>query len=102
MTYVAPMPAAAKHTVLHGVTWDDYENLLAEIGDGSTRVTFLDGSMEIISPLPEPTSALFPFLPLDEFVKFVHRLLEEETNSVMRDFRKWVRMLKRKGRGTKS
>ncbi len=43
----------ATHTVLHGVDWDDYEKLLEEIGDGTTRVSYLDGSMEIMSPLPE-------------------------------------------------
>jgi len=32
--------------------WDDYERVLDEIGDENTRVTFLDGSMEIMSPLP--------------------------------------------------
>ena len=41
------------HVLLHGVSWDDYERVLDEIGDGKTRVTYCDGSMEIMSPPPE-------------------------------------------------
>jgi Uma2 family endonuclease len=57
MTSLAHLPSLDEHTVLHGVTWDDYERVLKEIGNGSTRVTFCDGSMEIMSPLPEHENA---------------------------------------------
>ncbi len=50
---LASLPTVAEHAVLRGVSWDDYEKILSEIGAGPTRVTFLDGSMEIMSPLPE-------------------------------------------------
>jgi Uma2 family endonuclease len=208
---LAQLPSFTQHVVLHGVTWEDYEKILSEIGDGSARVTFLDGSMEIMSPLPEhedektiiarlveeltvevglpnrgfgsttfrrkdrrgglepdecfyihnesrvrgmkrfdpkkypppdlaieidvtnrsipkepvyarlgvpeiwryngrslvvlllakdgtyaqaPGSALFPFLPIDQFVPFIHRMVAEEPNSVIREFRMWARSLK--------
>lgn len=42
-----------QHLVLHDVTWQYYEHTLEQIGDGRARVTFLDGSIEIMSPLPE-------------------------------------------------
>jgi Uma2 family endonuclease len=62
----APAPAAStmpgasavplaeqQHIVLHDVSWDFYERLLEEIGDRPTRVTFDEGSIEIMSPLPK-------------------------------------------------
>lgn len=39
--------------MLHDVSWELYEHLLAEIGDRPIRVTFDDGSLEIMSPLPK-------------------------------------------------
>jgi Uma2 family endonuclease len=42
-----------QHIVLHDVSWDFYERVLAEVGDQPIRVTFSDGSIEIMSPLPE-------------------------------------------------
>jgi Uma2 family endonuclease len=207
------LPTLTGHTVFHGVSWEDYERVLEKIGDGHTRVTFLDESMEIMSPLhkhespaeaigvllgdlsfefdlplrgfgsptyryqerkaglepdrcyyiqneekvrgmerfdpkvypapdlaievdltrrsiprepiyarlgvPEiwrfrkgqitvrllsddgtyqdsPTSLAFPFLPMDEFVKFVQRMIIEDPNRVKRDFRKLARTLRAK------
>jgi Uma2 family endonuclease len=42
-----------EHVVLHDVSWDFYEHVLAEVGNRQIRVTFSDGSIEIMSPLPE-------------------------------------------------
>lgn len=40
--------------VVHDVSWDDYEQLLAELADRpGVRVTYDDGKLEIMSPLPE-------------------------------------------------
>ncbi|HZK79447.1 MAG TPA: Uma2 family endonuclease [Humisphaera sp.] len=214
MTLTQPL-SLTEHAVLHGVSWEDYEKILSEIGDGSTRVTYFDGNMEIMSPLPEhedektiiarlveeltvemglpnrgfgsttfrrkdrqsglepdecfyianesrvrgmkrfdpkkypppdlaieidvsrrsipkepiyarlgvpeiwrydgrrlsvlvliedgtckgvETSLIFPFLPIDQFVRFVHRMIAEEPNGVIREFRKWARAVKRKTR----
>src|SRR5437016_13722825 len=53
MTYatgVVPLDTL-QHLVLDGVSWDYYEQTPREIGDRALRVTYDDGSMEIISPL---------------------------------------------------
>src|SRR5205814_3142396 len=42
-----------QHIVLDDVSWDFYERVLEEIGDRPIRVTFSEGSIEIMSPLPE-------------------------------------------------
>jgi Uma2 family endonuclease len=39
------------HIVLEDVSWEFYEHLLEEIGDGHLRVTYDQGRMEIMSPL---------------------------------------------------
>jgi Uma2 family endonuclease len=41
-----------QHLVLEDMSWEFYEKLLKEIGDRHIRVTFDDGRMEIMSPLP--------------------------------------------------
>src|SRR3954471_24340952 len=42
-----------QHIVLDDVSWEFYERVLEEIGNRPIRVTFSDGSIEIMSPLPE-------------------------------------------------
>src|SRR5579872_428393 len=42
-----------EHIVLNGVSWAYYEQTLKEIGDRPIRVAYLDGMMELMSPLPE-------------------------------------------------
>ena len=42
-----------QHFVLDGVTWSFYEHLLKEIGDRPIRVTFDDGTIEVMAPLSE-------------------------------------------------
>jgi Uma2 family endonuclease len=41
-----------QHLVLNGVSWSYYEQTLAEIGSQPIRVAYLDGVMELMSPLP--------------------------------------------------
>lgn len=59
------------------VSWAFYEQVLAEIGDGSLRVTFDRGKMEIMSPLPEhewlkkPTSRLVEMMCFERQVSIV-------------------------------
>jgi Uma2 family endonuclease len=43
---------------------------------------------------PVPQSTAFPFLPLDGFARFVHRMLDEEQTAVLCEFRDWVRTLR--------
>lgn len=56
MTTTAPTPTALaeqQHIVLHDISWQFYEQLLEEIGNRPIRVTFDEGSIEIMSPLPK-------------------------------------------------
>jgi len=54
MTLLTPTISVDKvqHVVLEDMSWEFYEHLLEEIGDRHIRVTFSDGRMEIMSPLP--------------------------------------------------
>jgi Uma2 family endonuclease len=45
--------AVRQHLTLSGVSWAYYESTLEQIGDRPIRVSFLDGQIEIMSPLPE-------------------------------------------------
>lgn len=49
-TAIAP-PPGDQHLLHDDVSWAFYEHLLAEIGDRPFRVTFDDGSLEVMSPL---------------------------------------------------
>jgi Uma2 family endonuclease len=42
-----------QHLYFDGASWEFYERLLNELADRSMRVTFSDGSIEIMPPLPE-------------------------------------------------
>lgn len=38
--------------VLHNVSWDEYEELLAELGEGyAVRIAYIEGELELMSPL---------------------------------------------------
>jgi len=51
---VAPTPLIEQqHIVLDDVSWQLYEHLLEEIGDRPIRMTFDQGNLEIMSPLPK-------------------------------------------------
>jgi len=52
MTTLAVLPDQ-QHIVLRGVSWSYYEQTLNEIGEQPIHVAFLDGVMELMSPLPE-------------------------------------------------
>ena len=53
MTLLNPISVAEQqHIVLHDVSWDFYEQLLEEIGDRPLRVTFDQGDLEMMAPLP--------------------------------------------------
>ena len=41
-----------RRVVIDGISWATYQSLLAEVGDGHTRLTFDSGRLEIMSPLP--------------------------------------------------
>jgi Uma2 family endonuclease len=53
MAVLSDIHDLSQSVVQTGVSWSDYERTLAEIGERPIRVSFLDGVMEITSPLPE-------------------------------------------------
>src|SRR4051812_49891516 len=50
MSVIAP-PELVEHLVLHDVSWEAYERLLEAFGDRRLRHTYIDGVLEIMSPL---------------------------------------------------
>src|ERR1700730_1545257 len=48
----AARPEPAQRFVLHNLRWDDYEKILAVVGNRRIRVTYDRGSLELMSPLP--------------------------------------------------
>lgn len=51
---VSPQPEPAQRVVLHGISWETYEHLLADLANRSLpRLTFDQGVLEIMSPTPE-------------------------------------------------
>src|ERR1700722_18234413 len=42
-----------QHLVLEDASWDLYEKLLKSVGNRPLRITYDDGRLEIMSPLPE-------------------------------------------------
>lgn len=54
MTLSADIPLdGQQHIVLEDVSWELYEHLLREVGDRPIRMTYDDGRLEIMSPLPK-------------------------------------------------
>lgn len=49
----AQMLADVQHLVLEDASWELYERLLRDIGNRPIRITYDQGRMEIMSPLPE-------------------------------------------------
>jgi len=48
---VLTQPELVEHLVLHDVSWEAYERLLEAFGDRRLRHTYIDGVLEIMSPL---------------------------------------------------
>ncbi|HZL37239.1 MAG TPA: Uma2 family endonuclease [Tepidisphaeraceae bacterium] len=54
MTIIAaPLLIDQQHLVLDAVSWEFYERVLDEVADRLLRITFHQGRMEIMPPLPE-------------------------------------------------
>lgn len=43
-------PSAGKRVSLTGVSWELYQHMLREVGDGNVRLTYDEGRLEIMSP----------------------------------------------------
>lgn len=49
-----PIQNRADWVLLHGLSWQQFENLLRDLGDHRTaRLAYCDGTLEIMTPLPE-------------------------------------------------
>src|SRR2546423_15264075 len=46
-----------EYLMLEGVSWELYEHLLKVVGDRQLRLTYDNGELEIMSPLPEHEDA---------------------------------------------
>ena len=53
MTTASAAREIPQHIVLTDVSWSYYEQTLAELGNQGVRVAYLDGAMELMSPLPK-------------------------------------------------
>ena len=49
-TTISPKISSGQSFLLHGMSWDFYEHLLKELGDGPIRVTYDRGALELMSP----------------------------------------------------
>ncbi len=49
-TITASTIPSGQHFLLRGMSWDFYEHLLKELGDGPIRVTYDRGDLELMSP----------------------------------------------------
>ncbi len=67
MTIVELSGGEDHRAVLDGISWETYERLLEDIGEGHTRLTYDDGKLEIESGSPgEGTMAIVELSPLDD------------------------------------
>lgn len=54
MLTTAPSPVVGSHLVLHGVSWEMYEELLEVFAEHpALRMTYYKGTLELMTPLPE-------------------------------------------------
>jgi len=86
------LPAGAI-LVFQQVSWEEYENLLEDLGDRpGLRVSYDEGRLEIMSPLPEHER-------YKEFVLQLARVLSEELDIPLESFGSttWRRRKLRKG-----
>ncbi|MCV3217008.1 Uma2 family endonuclease [Plectonema radiosum NIES-515] len=70
---------AEQRTVLHNISWETFETLLAETGeDRGSRFAYEDGNLEIMTPLFEHEN---PKIQFDRFILILAQELEIEIKS---------------------
>ena len=76
--------------ILTGVSWQQYSQLLDHFCDRiSYRLTYLTGTLEIISPSRRPASTLLPELDL---ALLAHYIEANNPRLAVREFREQVRL----------
>ena len=48
------VPTADQRIVMHGISWEAFESILNVRGDALPRVTYLEGTLELMSPSKDP------------------------------------------------
>ena len=92
---VEHLPAGATLR-LAGVSWDEYEEMLSELGDrAGLRVSYAEGRLQITSPTPEH----------EEYKESILRLVQvlaDETNAVLETRGSTTYTRRRKAKGVES
>ncbi len=57
---------------MEGISWDTYQRMLADIGEGRTRLTYDEGTLEVMSPSPFH----------EKLKKLIGRLLEAYADAI--------------------
>lgn len=83
----------ADRVVLHDISWQQFENLLANLGDSrAARVAYDNGSLEIMTPLPQHE---YYKETLGDAVKDIAEALEQDYESL--GSTTWKREIKKAG-----
>lgn len=72
MTTISPEPITEHRVVMEGISWDTYQRMLADIGEGRTRLTYDEGRLEVMSPSPFH----------EKLKKLIGRLLEAYADAI--------------------
>ncbi|HEY9602576.1 MAG TPA: Uma2 family endonuclease [Allocoleopsis sp.] len=83
----------ADRVVLHNISWQQFENLLVDLGESRTaRVAYDDGTLEIMTPLPEHE---YYKEALGDAIKDIAEVLDQDYESL--GSTTWKREIKKAG-----
>ncbi|NES24547.1 MAG: Uma2 family endonuclease, partial [Symploca sp. SIO3E6] len=83
----------ADRVILHNISWQQFESLLADLSESrAARVAYDDGTLEIMTPLPEHE---YYKETLSDAIKNISETLEQDYESL--GSTTWKRELKRAG-----
>ena len=83
----------ADRVILYNISWQQFENLLVDLGENrATRVAYVDGTLEIMTPLPEHEYYKETF---GDVIKDIAETLDQDYESL--GSTTWKRELERAG-----
>lgn len=92
MMTLAP-PQRADRVLLHGISWEQFENILRDLGDRrAARIAYYEGTLEIMTPLPEHE---YFKETIGDAVKDIAEVLEQDYESY--GSTTWRRQIKQAG-----